>query len=555
MLTDGLLLFAAAGASLEMIGTAIRRRRRRKAQEAGEAPAASSGHAPLTRFEKICVTAVGTGLFLALISALAPVTSWDAGVAHLALPSDYVREGHIYAFEGNAYSAYPHLMHTLYTAAFSQGGERAAMLLAWTMAVLGCVIVFGAARRIAGRTAGLVAAAILATAPIFVDQGGTASIDLAFAVMFLASVSAFLAWRNEGRMVWIVLAGIFAGSACGIRHTGYLTGVLMLAWVVLSTKEKRWPVTAIFATIMAVAAGPWLLRSFLVTGNPFYPFFNEMLASAGPADPAITNVTQHESLRSVRLMNYFLFPWQIIMQPYRFDGISQSPGPWVLLLGVPGFFWGGKPARALGIMSLVGGTALFFFRQYARYYLPFFLIMMVVAGVGAVRMRGLRYLVAPLLILSFAYGLTYEAAAVHFKVPVVLGLESREEYLMRRVERYGAFRWVNENVAPDQTVFTLDFRSYYIVGKTYQNQESSFPLLGQSIWDQLAWFKERDIQYLFYPVQYIKESPGYYGERNLWMLFRQWRHSKFFVLVQELDLPRPDGSGIERVEIYEIHYE
>ncbi|MBN2308528.1 MAG: hypothetical protein JXR94_06125, partial [Candidatus Hydrogenedentes bacterium] len=236
-----------------------------------------------------------------------------------------------------------------------------------------------------------------------------------------------------------------------------------------------------------------------------------------------------------------------------YDGWSKSPGALALLLGVPGVIVGGKRARWLAAYCAAGVACLFFYRQYARYYLPFFLPMMVLAGVAACRLRTLRKPVAVLLAVTFAYGLVLDVAAVHFKIPVALGFESRDHYLTRRVERYPAFQWVNKEIGPSgRLLFTLDPRSYYIHTPTYQNQEELRPLIGASIDEQAEWFRARHIRYLLYPKAYIESSPGYRQDGFLAM-FDAWRADpERFVLIERFELERPRAGGTEVVEIYEI---
>ncbi len=166
---------------------------------------------PLAFIEWICVFATGAALLITLLSALAPVTGWDATVAHIALPKDYVREGRICLIEGNEYSVYPQFIHCLYAYSFVQGGARGVMLMSWTFALLACGAVFVLGRRVESRRCGLIAAAILATAPIFFDQGGTASVDLAFCAFATAALACIAAWRQDARNSWLALAAIFAG--------------------------------------------------------------------------------------------------------------------------------------------------------------------------------------------------------------------------------------------------------------------------------------------------------------------------------------------------------
>jgi hypothetical protein len=149
--------------------------------------------------------------------------------------------------------------------------------------------------------------------------------------------------------------------------------------------------------------------------------------------------------------------------------------------------------------------------------------------------------------------LMYEAAAIHFKIPVALGIQSRDDYLTARVERYPAFQWVNENVPPRYTILTTDFRGYYIHGRTWSNQHALHPLLHRTIDEHIEWMKARGIRYWLYADAYASESPGI-RHVGLYHLYQRWRKDRRFVLVKSLDLARP-GGGTERVEIYQVTYD
>jgi len=495
--------------------------------------------------------AIAGALGLSLVGALAPATGWDACVAHLALPQDYAREGRIYAFGGNDYSAYPHLMHCLFAFAYSQSGETSVTVLSWIFGAIACAAAFALGRRVEGFRCGVIAAAILATAPIFMDQAGTASLDLAFAGFTLAALAALMAWRDEHHSGWLILGAFLAGSACGIRHTGYLVCALLGIGVLLMAPGTRGRAVLWFGAAALAGALPWLVRSAVVTGNPFYPFFTALLGAGQIAHRDITALGAHESIRGTGLRPLLAFPWNIIMRPYWYDGWSKSPGGLVLFLGVPGLLIGSWRARGLGAFSIVGGVCFFFFQQLARYLLPFFAPMMVVAAVAACRLKTLRHGVAAVLVAAFAYGLLIDVAAVYFKVPVVLGIEDREAYLARRVERYPAFAWVNDHVPPDETVLTFDRRTYFIAGRTYQNDEVLKPLRGRPVAEQAKWLRAHGISWVLLPVTYIEESPGY--RRDFLEMVNAWqRNRRCFTPVRFFDIARTRAEGTERVELYEV---
>ena len=426
--------------------------------------------------------------------------------------------------------------------------------MSWLFGVLDCFMVYALGRRVGGRRCGIIAAAIFATAPIFLDQAGTVSLDVAFAALTAGALAAVFAWHDERKAGWVVLAGFFAGSSCGVRHTGYLVGLLLLIAVLLGKGPRRFTAVACYAGAAVLGAFPWMLRSTLLVGNPVYPFFMSLLSPNTVADAEISALGVHESLRGTGLRAYLMFPWNIIMRPHWYDGWTKSPGALLLILGPVGLIVGGRRAWWLAAFSLAGGTCLFFFRQHARYLLPFFVPMMVVAALAPCRLRGLQRSIAVILAIVFAYQLALDVAAVHFKIPAALRLEPRQQYLAERVERYPAFAWVNKYIPPSDTVLTLDPRSYYIEGRTFQNFEALKRMRGAPLDEQLAWLQSRGIAYLFYPESYVTESPGY-AQSGLLDLLNTWRHDpRHFAMVKAFDLARARSAGTERVELYALQY-
>ena len=555
-------------------------------------------HRSFTWFDRICLCVLGCALVFSLVASLAPVTSWDAAVAHLALPKDYARQGYISLLEGNDYSGYPHLLHSLFAYAYFESGEVGVTMLNALFGALGCAAVFALGNRAQGRRCGLIAAAVYATAPIYIDQVGAASLDLAFAGMTVAALTGLLAWYEEEDRTWLWIAAFLAGSSCGIRHTGYVVCALLCIASLLAGGPERFRAAAYFCGVVFLGAFPWLARSALLTANPFYPFFSSVLSVGRIPAEEVAAVGAHSSIRGAGLVDLAWFPWRIILRPDRYDGWEKSPGGLVLFLGVPGLFIGGKRARWLGAFGIAGGVCLFYFRQSARYLLPFFAPMMVVAGMGATRLvecasaatfprapfsdcaatqgfsaalkratggmaallyrlpfRLMRDGLFPLLVVAFAYGLTLDLAAVHFKIPVVLGLEERDEYLERRVERYEAFAWVNQNLPADSVILTLDPRSYYIRRATYQNCEALRFLRNAPFPQQLSWLRERGITHLLLPRAYLEQAHGLQAIGVTQMLQEWVARPRHFALVKMFNLRRPRTNGTERVDIYRIRYD
>ncbi len=511
----------------------------------------SPGSEPLDWVEWASWAATLAGCGFAFVSALAPVTGWDAGVAHIALPADYVRSGRIELIAGNNYSAYPHLMHALYAVAYL-GGERDVSLSSWTFGVLACGMAFALGARLAGRKCGLVAAAIIATAPIFTDQAGAPSLDLAFTVTVLAAWHALTAWRKQEDTGWLLLAGIVTGAGCGIRHTGYLVVALLLLFILAGANERRFHAAFTFACAAVVAAMPWAMRSAFVSGNPLYPFFASHFGASDLPDVDPASVLSHSSIQGTTLLGLVLFPFRVILDPLRYGGWTSSPGVLILVLGVPGLFVGGREARRLGLFSGLGIAAMYFFRRFARYLLPFFAPMAVVAALTVVRAKRLRPLLLTILLLGYGIGLAPGAAMTAIRFPAAVGIESRDAFLTERIERYPAFVWANEHLETEGTVLTLDPRGYYLDNPAFVNFEALKPLVAMNADQRLDWLRAHDIRYLFYPEAYVIESPAF-RETGLLDVLNEWRaDAMHFTLLTRMEVDRPRTEGTEVVEIYEV---
>ncbi|MCC6695551.1 MAG: glycosyltransferase family 39 protein [Candidatus Hydrogenedentes bacterium] len=514
----------------------------------------SDANAPLDWIERVSLAAVLCALTMTFIGAQAPVTGWDAGVAHAALPAHYVRTGQIALVDGNSYSAYPHLMHSLYAVALF-GGERSMTLVSWLFGLLACGMAFAMGTRMECRRCGIIAAALVATMPLFVDQAGTPSLDLAFTAMTLAALNAWLAWRQERHAPWLLLAAILAGSSCGVRHTGYLVCALLTAMTIAERGAGRLRAVMLFALYATLGAFPWLARSAAISGNPFYPLFSGWLGPASLPDVDAATLLKHSSIQGTGVLDFLLFPFRVILQPLAYGGWLDSPGMGVLLLGIPGLIFGGIGARRVGAFSGAGIACMFFFRRFARYLAPFFAPMLVLAAVAACRATRLKPLVWFILGACYATGIVLAAALTAIRLPAAVGLESRDAYLSRRVERYTAFAWANENVDTRGVLLTLDPRGYYYEGPSFVNFEALKTLVPMDSVQRLDWLSAHGIRYLLYPQAYVTESPAF-RETGVGEVIDTWRaDTTHFRLLQRFDIERPKSRGREIVELYAVESE
>ena len=149
--------------------------------------------------------------------------------------------------------------------------------------------------------------------------------------------------RTRSRIAWLILCGIFSGSAAACKYTALLLtplGCLGILWFAFRRKTEALRALRLLALYVAaafIAGSPFYLKNWIVTGNPFYPFFYGYFGGRGwDADQARLYDLFIQNLGMGRaLLDYLLLPWNLSfrakMDSPQFDGIL---GP-IFLLTLP----------------------------------------------------------------------------------------------------------------------------------------------------------------------------------------------------------------------------
>ena len=533
--TQALLALAAL---LGLAGTGLLRWQD-KPDPPGTLPAPPPAGPPFSLLEWLAVATVAGGLLLTLANALSPATQWDAVSQYLAAASDYAREGRIAPGQGNRYTGHGQWPFVLYAVAYFPGRELTTALLGWCFGALACASVYILGHRTGGRRCGLLATAMLASAPVFMDQAGGIAADLAFCALVTAALSAWIVWTEERRPAWLLLSGALAGSACGIRPMGIAVCAALIMAVLLhpaapSRRQGLW-----FLLAAGLAIAPWWAHTAYFTGNPLFPWSLAAFHGDAPAASGISG-----TLRAL-----LRFPYEIVMRPALFDGWMRSPGILVLALGVPGLFVGGPKARWLGAYACIGGLCAFFFSQTALAILPFGIAMMIVAALAFENLPRLRRPLTFLLVFSWVLGLALQAAYLYPKAAVLAGRQTRDAYLAATIDRYPAFLFANQFLGDGGAVLTPDPRTYYLHPPAFANTAALEPLVSWPIDRQARWLRQNNIRYVMLPLTYMRETRDFDA---IAPMVHQWRGSPaHFQLITVRDDPRP-GGGLDKVEFYRV---
>ncbi len=220
---------------------------------------------------KLMVACVVLAAVLNLAGALVPPFEYDELEYHLGSLADYQRAGHIIFLPHNFYSNLPQLTEMLYLLATTLTSDIAAKLLHWLFGLLGALAVFGVARRLWSQAVGLTAAALFYCTPFVQDLGQTARIDLATAFFATLAFGALVIGGEEEdrKLVW--LSALCAGAAVATKWPAI--PVVLLPLVGLLAFRRKFRLLPVFGLLAMGMIVPWLVKNWLLAGNPVYPLF------------------------------------------------------------------------------------------------------------------------------------------------------------------------------------------------------------------------------------------------------------------------------------------
>jgi len=269
------------------------------------------------------------GFFLAifLVCSLAVILSpslvFDALAYHLA-DARYFAESHALTplrFQPNSY--FPQGFEVLMAMAFALGGQPAAQMIAPLFFVLSLAAAFAVARRCGIATdAALAGLAFVAATPFLLFEGAIVKNDFALAFFLLCALKCCLRYSGVRS---IYLSVVCLGSAFAIKHVA-LFAAIPLGFIYLTairSRPKRKRNAIVLAMLFLITGAYWQVRTFLLTGNPVYPFV--------AADTLTVRTASDRKSLADKFIGWIEMPWQA-----QFDGSrhfeSKSPSPLGALL-------------------------------------------------------------------------------------------------------------------------------------------------------------------------------------------------------------------------------
>jgi hypothetical protein len=300
--------------------------------------------------------------------ALKPEVSDDGLSMHLALPMA-VAHDHRWTFDFQQYSwsLMPVGGDGIFTAAYLLGGETAARLTNFGLLVLMTAMVIRVSRQWLPPGRVFVAGALFASTPMVQLVTGSLFVENVWAAMILGASLAIVRFEKEGDAVELRIAGVLFGAALAVKLIAaiYLAPAAVIAiWIAVRRRAVGALLSA--ALLLAILAVPPYLYAFVKSGNPVFPFINNIFRS--PYFDATKSFTDR---RFVAPMSWHTFYDSTFRSGMFFEGQGGGAGFQYLLFLIPAAVL--LRRRELWPLLAIGGTAtigLFAFLPNLRYCYP-----------------------------------------------------------------------------------------------------------------------------------------------------------------------------------------
>jgi len=396
-------------------------------------------------------------------------------------------------------------MQMLFAAGMLVDGYVTARLLHWLLGVLTVIWAVIIAQRFmrdnsGGTSVGVWSALILATTPAFTWLMTVTYVDLGLTFVGLAALHFFLEWVFDRNSAALPLSGLMLGCALTMKMQGIaLAGVILFVAAIWAVRQRRggrqW---AVAAAVTLVVGGPWYLKSYLITGDPFYPFayevfggkmwsreqanfyeHHQMAFGYGELPPA--EQMQYMSLLEKRFIGprqpykwligpalLTVRPWdftvnkRLVIQSFLIEWVGPLYLPLILLLLV----WKRPPAIGL-IMWLFLPLWLwwFFSMQYTRYLVPALVLLAPVAAFPLSRLLSragpVRAAAGTLTAVWAVLSLFQLALNISIAWPAITGQVSWDRYLTVTADVYEPSKYIARYLPQGAVIATYGEPRYY----------------------------------------------------------------------------------------------
>lgn len=421
-------------------------------------------------FIKALSLALLLGLLFTFLATLAPPIGNDSLAYRLVQVKTFLQNQRFSYLPYTRESLWPYLIESLFALCMLIGSDILVKLMAYSFGILSLLTVYFYVRNRFSKEAGIISAAIFFLTPAIFTQITYAYVDIPQAFYgFLALLSLFK-YMERRKSRWLALSGVFCGFVLSIKYTGVITLLaLIIAVIYLLYIQKKQRILILFKALgififfTGLCSFVWYLRSFVIKGNPLYPFFAEFFNYHGWSRGLENNIASKFSL-----LNLIRLPWTLTMFPQYHGG--ESFGVAYLLFLPLAITLKNRIVQIKAMaMFAISYLVIWFFVDpvVVRFLFPILMPLAILVGCGlmfTLKEKGPFSAFVKLLLLSvclFNLALLFYHCAEKAMVP--LRLKSRQAYLSEAERTYDIGEYINNNIPKDAKILMInEIRAYYI---------------------------------------------------------------------------------------------
>jgi hypothetical protein len=442
---------------------------------------------------------------------ISPVVSTDALEYHLLIPKIFFKMGKIDYIPSLLESNYPCLASYIYMLIMPLAGDIVCKSLHfWT----GIFILLAMGRLIAKTSPGtsrLLGPALYLAMPVFIIILGWAWNDAFFVFFLLLCIGYLLDYHlpdpdlRSPRSLF--LAGTMAGLAFWMKYTFVMVFLVILLLLLVAVLRWQWKWYHLFWFFLPIGLISMLVlvKNWVFTGNPVYPFLNNIFHSpywTGAANEYFHHALTRWEMPDWNWSTYFLFPFRITLKPLLVD---THPGILPLVF-IPLLFFRSSTKGVTFLKTFLVFSVLVWLviQTETRSLLTMFAVFFCVAAIGIERMvwkhKAFRRPLVLFLCLAVLanLGITIVTNYQLTKpIAYMLGLETGKNFLRREAKSQMTYEWLNRNPAAGKVLLVGFFGPYYLEKTAYFSSVCDPPiaeLLSNNIKDPKSlWGKFRGL--------------------------------------------------------------
>lgn len=455
-------------------------------------------------------------LFIAatsFVNALSPAWDYDGLMYHLLGPRLFLEAGKIIPYTDNWYINAPFNIEMVFSIGLVFGDDMFPKLIHFTLGALYILAGFLLARRLLNGNAAWLSTALILGIPTLPILAGFAYIDLGWSAFEVLALLAFMIWFQDKDQRWLLLSGLMCGLAMGSKYLGLmgfgLLGLVIVTIDLRSSWRELISTILVFSVPAVLVACPWYLKNLIWFKNPVFPLY-----FGGPGWPEWRLELYDSYLRSFghgrSFLDTILLPLNLFIRNTQFGAVMnriEIPNPLFLFVLIFPFLRKDRYLNTLGMIS--GGRFVLWAigSQQTRFLMPIFplISILTVYVLWGLFSRRERFNYIPGILCAAFMGITlfYQIIYTTVNQPfgVLLGVESRESYLLRMVNTYPGIAYARDNLPEEGQMLLLgDGRGYYCVPQCIPDPDHfrwSGEIASLVSYDNLGvWFSMNHVHYL-----------------------------------------------------------